>query len=93
MLSDFDGGHGARIMEVPSREDEITAEEARFLRTAQGSTSHILLAACDPKQLAKERNGHGAFTHSLLKLLSQVPPYKLRYSDIVSNLNKNEFDG
>jgi hypothetical protein len=52
-------------------------------------SSHILLAACRWDQQAREDNklGHGLFTASLLKLLQQVPPDRLRYSDILRHPN------
>lgn len=47
----------------------------------------MLLAACGATQLARETNGHGRFSASLLKLLNQIPPDNLHYSKIISYLN------
>ena len=51
-----------------------------------GLASHILLAASLPSESARESDGRGAFTTALLRLLREVPPYKLRYREILGKL-------
>ena len=51
-----------------------------------GLTSHVLLAACLSSEIARERDGRGAFTTELLHLLREVPPNELRYRDILHKM-------
>ncbi|KIM41893.1 hypothetical protein M413DRAFT_445103 [Hebeloma cylindrosporum] len=52
----------------------------------RGLASHVLLAACRPSELAREKDERGAFTTTLLKLLREVPPHELRYCDILHKI-------
>jgi len=63
-------------------DDDIRDERA----PQRGLASHVLLAACLPSESARERDGRGAFTTELLRLLREVPPYELRYRDILGKL-------
>ncbi|KIY65948.1 hypothetical protein CYLTODRAFT_399590 [Cylindrobasidium torrendii FP15055 ss-10] len=51
-----------------------------------GLRSHVLLAACNETQVAKERGGRGVFTSSLLDLLEKEGFDKLTYSDCIEQL-------
>jgi hypothetical protein len=48
--------------------------------------SHIVLSACGVSECARERGGHGVFSTALLKLLDTTSPEKLRYCDILANI-------
>lgn len=45
--------------------------------------SHVLLAACGASGIARERKGHGLFSHALLTVLQSNDALKLTYSDIM----------
>ncbi|KAF9474968.1 hypothetical protein BDN70DRAFT_936259 [Pholiota conissans] len=86
----------ARSIEIPDRvysdldSDIIDAELARSAKGSskfmhRGLGSHILLAACNPVELAIEGNGHGRFSAALLKLLNKVPAEQLCYSTILAH--------
>ncbi|QRV78455.1 ICE-like protease (caspase) p20 domain protein [Ceratobasidium sp. AG-Ba] len=51
-----------------------------------GSRSHVLLAACGAKEVAKEPGGRGAFTTALLEVLRSVRPDALTYMGIMDRL-------
>ncbi|KAK0502202.1 caspase domain-containing protein [Armillaria luteobubalina] len=50
------------------------------------SLSHVLLAACQKGQEAREGDGHGVFTEALLALLREKGFDKLTYEDVVFEL-------
>ncbi|KAJ7232711.1 caspase domain-containing protein, partial [Mycena rebaudengoi] len=52
-----------------------------------GLRSHVLLAACMQGQEAKERQGHGAFTSALLRLLREEGVDKLTYKDVITRIS------
>ncbi|CAG8611091.1 1996_t:CDS:2 [Acaulospora colombiana] len=51
-----------------------------------GNASHVLLAACGPKQRAYEVGGRGVFTRVLLETISTLGRKTLTYSDIIREL-------
>ncbi|KDR85802.1 hypothetical protein GALMADRAFT_109268 [Galerina marginata CBS 339.88] len=55
-----------------------------------GLRSHILIAACHSSELAREStsSGSGMFSLAFLKLLMSVPPYKLRYFEILTRMDQ-----
>lgn len=52
-----------------------------------GLMSHVLLAACGAKELAKEQQGRGVFTQALLEVLSTVGADKATYTDLVKRIH------
>lgn len=80
-----------RGLELPSNytipEDIFAGEIQTRSRAAEtGMNSHILLAACQRKQVAYESHGHGFFTRALLTLLRQEGIYTLTYSDVITRI-------
>ncbi|KAF9474967.1 hypothetical protein BDN70DRAFT_841612 [Pholiota conissans] len=83
----------ARSIELPHRvytnldsdivDRELIWDSSTFFHRGLGS--HILLAACQPTELATEENVHGRFSASLLKLLNKVPAEQLCYSTILAH--------
>ncbi|KDR69751.1 hypothetical protein GALMADRAFT_160255 [Galerina marginata CBS 339.88] len=51
-----------------------------------GLSSHILLAACSAKELAREANGRGQFTQSLENALKSVSPDQITYVQLLDRL-------
>lgn len=66
---------------LPAPHDSVS-EQRRY----QGLASHVLLAACNPQQQAHEKNGRGAFTLALTKLLRSANLENLTYADIIKRL-------
>jgi hypothetical protein len=46
----------------------------------------MLISACNSKEEARENDGHGKFSTALLKVLDKTSPNKLRYRDILANM-------
>jgi len=51
-----------------------------------GLRSHILLAACGENELAREKNGRGVFTQTLLDVLNTVGADKITYAELVKQM-------
>jgi hypothetical protein len=47
----------------------------------------MLISACSSFEKAVEVDGHGSLSTALLKLLDKVSPNKLRYCDILPNID------
>ncbi|KAJ6535024.1 caspase domain-containing protein [Mycena capillaripes] len=52
----------------------------------RGLASHVLLAACMPNQIAREKSGRGVFTQELLRLLRAIGADKFTYKEIIERL-------
>ncbi|KAH9477735.1 hypothetical protein JR316_0009962 [Psilocybe cubensis] len=52
-----------------------------------GVQSHMLLAACQSSEEAREKNGFGVFSSALLNLFKAKPPTILRYCDILDQMD------
>ena len=84
----------AQLENVPFREEtdwEIRGSAPRSARpneaySRHGVRSHMLIAACTSSEDAMEYNGHGKLSTVLLKLLNNTSPDKLRYRDILANM-------
>ena len=70
------------ILEGGKRGQHLTS---KFLQS--GLRSHVLIAACSSSESAMEGGGRGNFTTAFLKLLRTVGPERLRYSDILSQID------
>jgi hypothetical protein len=99
-----DGVSQARSVVLPSRiyPEELDSDILDSVSGARGNCipsrfrhrglgSHVLLAACRATQLAIERNGRGRFSETLLKLLNDVPPEQLKYSEILKHPGFDRF--
>ncbi|KAF8970570.1 caspase domain-containing protein [Flammula alnicola] len=53
-----------------------------------GLRSYVFLSACSSSESAKEFNGQGCFSSALLKLLRDVGPHNIKYSEIIPRLEK-----
>ncbi|KAF8970608.1 caspase domain-containing protein [Flammula alnicola] len=69
-----------------SQEDERGAKPAPDTAHV-GLNSHVLVAACSSAEYAKESNGRGSFSTAFLTLLRTTGPDKLRYSDILNDMD------
>ncbi|KAF8968688.1 hypothetical protein BDZ97DRAFT_1754992 [Flammula alnicola] len=69
-----------------SQEDERGAKLAPDTAYV-GLNSHVLVAACNSAEYAKESNGRGNFSTAFLTLLRTTGPDKLRYSDILKEMD------
>ena len=84
----------AQLEDVPFRKEtdrEIWESFQRGPRpdeahSRRGLGSHILISACRSSEEASEYNGHGRLSMALLKLLDKISPNKLRYRDILANM-------
>ena len=54
----------------------------------RGLKSHMLISACSSSEKAVEHEGRGRLSVALLKLLDIVSPHKLRYCDILANIDQ-----
>lgn len=52
-----------------------------------GLMSHVLLAACGAKELAKEGKGRGVFTEAFLEVLAAVGADKVTYTDLIKQMH------
>lgn len=83
-----------QLKDVPFRKE--TDHEIRESLTRSGRPdrthsrrsfgSHMLISACNSSEDAREYNGHGKLSTALLKLLDKTSPNKLRYCDILANI-------
>jgi hypothetical protein len=48
--------------------------------------SHVLLAACGAKELAREEKGGGVFTSAMLHVLKSIGAEKLTYKDMLERI-------
>ncbi|PVG00045.1 hypothetical protein CPB86DRAFT_702211 [Serendipita vermifera] len=62
----------------------VSAIPAGFLHS--NLQSHVLLAACNSNELAREVRGRGVFTQALLKALRESGIENLSYSDLIDGL-------
>ena len=84
----------AELEDVPFRKEtdhEIWESLSRSPRPDETHSrrylgSHILLSACKSSEDAREYNGHGKLSMAFLKLLYKTSPNKLRYCDILANM-------
>ncbi|PVF95448.1 hypothetical protein CPB86DRAFT_817178 [Serendipita vermifera] len=53
-----------------------------------GTTSHVLLAACGANEFANENNGRGAFTRAFLDMIVETGYDKLTYAGLIRKLPK-----
>jgi hypothetical protein len=53
-----------------------------------GTTSHVLLAACGANEFANENDGRGAFTQAFLEMLDKTGYNKLTYAGLIRKLPK-----
>lgn len=52
-----------------------------------GLESHVLLAACNSNEVAREAKGRGAFTTALLATLATVLTDKISYTDLLRRID------
>ena len=52
-----------------------------------GLESHVLFAACNSNEVAREANGRGAFTTALLATLATVCTDKISYTDLLRRID------
>jgi len=52
----------------------------------RGLGSHMFISACSSSEDAIEHDGHGRLSTALLKLLFHTSPNKLRYRDLLENI-------
>ncbi|KAF8970573.1 caspase domain-containing protein [Flammula alnicola] len=53
-----------------------------------GVKSYVFLSACSSEEFAKEVDRRGCFSSALLKLLREVGPHSIKYSEIIPRLEK-----
>ncbi|KIM41811.1 hypothetical protein M413DRAFT_138461 [Hebeloma cylindrosporum] len=80
-----------QLEDVPFRKETDRAIWARSARldaaqSRRGLESHMLISACKSSEDAIEYKGRGKFSTALLKLLESTSPDKLRYRDILANM-------
>jgi hypothetical protein len=65
--------------------DRATVIPNGFLK--HGLRSHILLAACNEVETAKEEQSRGLFTVALLETLKAVGAHELTYRDVMQRIH------
>ncbi|KAF8875734.1 caspase domain-containing protein [Gymnopilus junonius] len=77
----------ANLQEVEGKPTEPRRKGTIDHYRPAGLQSHMLIAACGASEQAKEINGHGNFSVALLKLFKTHSPDKLRYCDILTQMD------
>lgn len=78
-------------MEVPVPDDIVphVRETGKVPKYAHaGLTSHVLLAACRPSEVAREKDGNGLFTRALLRELEANDVTKISYVDLIRQVGR-----